>query len=282
MPSLPEPRLERILVSVDFGESSLDAARWTAAWFAPKAEIIFAHVIEPPPATRASVIRYPSIETIVSRAHEEDEARLKELCASLAPGRSRAEIRVGTPHEELALLAETVGADVLVVGRQDLASSGWARIGTTAQRILRTSRIPILMVTGESQHAPGNLLVAVDESEMTDDVLSWGSALAARFHTKATVIHASGAETPDDASWLTDELAAMAGGESMETVVTRTPVRPAESIVAEARARSAHLLVIGSRGAGSADQRLFGSVAESVLLSSPCPVLVVVPVSRPE
>jgi nucleotide-binding universal stress UspA family protein len=136
------------------------------------------------------------------------------------------------------------------------------------------------MVSGESEHAPERILVAVDESDMTDDVLRWAAEFAVRFETRPTVVHASRDELEDDSSWLSGELKKVRGGGTMETVVTKTRERPAESIVGEARARSAHLLVIGSRGAGSADQRLFGSVAESVLLSSPCPVLVVVPGNR--
>ena len=67
------------------------------------------------------------------------------------------------------------------------------------------------------------------------------------------------------------------GTATMEPRITRSPVRPAESIIEEARNLDSELVVIGSRGAGAADQMLFGSVAESVLLASPCPVLVVLP-----
>src|SRR5687768_4252870 len=129
MAEAPKPRLERILVSVDFGEPSVTAARWTAEHFAPGAEIILAHIIEPPPATRSNVMRFPSVETIVTKAHVDVERRLQEMCRSLEPARARAEIRVGVPHDELVALAVGTRADLIVVGRQDLTSSGWARIG---------------------------------------------------------------------------------------------------------------------------------------------------------
>ena len=96
-----KPRLDRILVSVDFAEPSVNAAHWIARHFADGAEIILAHIIEPPPATRSNVMRYPSVETIVSKAHLDVERRLQELCAAVSPGHCRAEIRVGTPHDEL-------------------------------------------------------------------------------------------------------------------------------------------------------------------------------------
>ena len=271
--------LDRVLVSVDFSEPSTLAAKWVASHFAPDAEIILAHVIEPPPATRANVMRYPSVETIVNKAHLVDEQRLTELCESIAPGRAKPEIRVGTPHDELVQLSTSVGADIIVVGRQDLSSSGWARVGVTAQRVLRKSAIPILLVAGVQDHSPDRLLIAIDESGMTGDVLRWGAFLTKNFSAKATVMHAAGVDVSvdDDDEWITGEMEKLSIERLMEQRVTRTAMRPAESIIAEARSIQSELIVIGSRGAGDAHQMLFGSVAESVLLSSPCPVLVVLP-----
>jgi nucleotide-binding universal stress UspA family protein len=272
------PQVKRILVSVDFGEPSILAASWVAHHFAPDAEIILGHIIEPPPATRTNVMRFPSAETIVKKVHVDAEHRLRELCETIAPGRAKQEIRVGTPYEELVNLATNTRSDIIVLGRQDLGSTGFARIGGTAQRVLRRSKVPILLVAGARNHPPRHILVAVDESETTDKVIGWGAALSHAFDAKATVVHAAGPEpTPDDDEWITSELGKIPGAASMEPRITRKPVRPAESIVEEARALRSELIVIGSRGAGAADQALFGSVAESVLLTSPCPVLVILP-----
>ena len=278
MTSASEPQIRRVLVSVDFADPSIEAARWVADYFAPSAELILAHIIEPPPATRSNVIRYPSVETIVSRAHIDVQKRLEELCKSISPVRARPEIRVGWPHDELVQLAESTGADLIVVGRQDLGSSGWARIGATAQRVLRKSPVPILLVTGVPDHAPDNLLIAVDESEITSKVIGWGAYLAEKFSAKASVLHAAGVEpSPDDDEWMDDEIGRVMSGSTLARRITREAMRPAESIIAEAKKMETELIVIGSRGAGAANQLLFGSVAESVLLSSPCPVLVVLP-----
>ena len=278
MAGASRPRLDRILVSVDFAEPSVSAAHWIARHFARDAEIILAHVIEPPPATRSNVMRYPSVETIVNKVHVDVERRLQELCAQVSPERARAEVRVGIPHEELVQLAVSVRADVIVVARQDLSSSGWARIGTTAQRVLRKSAVPILLVAGASDREPAHVLVAVDESDITDDVLQWGGFLSHRFNAKATAMHAAGIEpVPDEDAWIGDEMAKISTAKRMDQRITRKDIRPADSIIEEARELDSDLIVIGSRGAGAANQLLFGSVVESVLLSSPCPVFVVLP-----
>jgi universal stress protein A len=51
--------------------------------------------------------------------------------------------------------------------------------------------------------------------------------------------------------------------------------RPDDEIVARAVARSARMIVLGSHGASALRHVLLGSVAESVLKSAPCPLLVV-------
>ena len=278
MAGASRPRLDRILVSVDFAEPSVSAAHWIARHFARDAEIILAHVIEPPPATRSNVMRYPSVETIVNKVHVDVQRRLAELAGQVSPERARAEVRVGIPHEELVQLAVAVEADVIVVARQDLSSSGWARIGTTAQRVLRKSTVPILLVAGGKDHEPEHVLVAVDESDITDDVLRWGGFLSHRFNAKGTAMHAAGPEpVPDEDAWIGDEMAKVSTAKKMNQRITRKDIRPADSIIEEARELDTDLIVIGSRGAGAASQLLFGSVVESVLLSSPCPVFVVLP-----
>jgi nucleotide-binding universal stress UspA family protein len=272
------PRVERILVSVDFGEPSILAASWIAKHFAPDAEIVLAHIIEPPPATRTNVMRFPSAETIVNKVHVDAERRLRELCDTVAPGRAKPEIRVGVPYEELLRVATSTRSDIIALGRQDLGSSGFARIGGTAQRVLRRSTVPILLVAGAGNRRPEHILVAVDESETTDKVIGWGASLSHAFDARATVVHAAGPEpAPDGDEWITSELGKIPGASTMVPRITREPVRPAVSIVEEARSLRCDLIVIGSRGAGAADQALFGSVAESVLLTSPCPVLVILP-----
>ena len=56
---------------------------------------------------------------------------------------------------------------------------------------------------------------------------------------------------------------------------------PAHEIVAEARAREAGLIVVGTRGQSGLQRLILGSVARNVLLHAPCSVLIVRPASPP-
>lgn len=52
---------------------------------------------------------------------------------------------------------------------------------------------------------------------------------------------------------------------------------PAQEIVAEARAREAGLIVVGTRGQTGLQRLILGSVARNVLLHAPCSVLIIRP-----
>jgi nucleotide-binding universal stress UspA family protein len=54
---------------------------------------------------------------------------------------------------------------------------------------------------------------------------------------------------------------------------------PAHEIVAEAKAREAGLIVVGTRGQTGLQRLILGSVARNVLLHAPCSVLIVRPTS---
>ncbi|HYN06764.1 MAG TPA: universal stress protein [Vicinamibacterales bacterium] len=57
--------------------------------------------------------------------------------------------------------------------------------------------------------------------------------------------------------------------------VLRTSNTPAKSIVDYAKASEIDLIVMGTHGRGALAQMLLGSVADRVVRTSPCPVLVV-------
>ena len=40
-------RIERVVIGMDFSDAAIAAATWTAETFAPEAQLIFAHALEP-------------------------------------------------------------------------------------------------------------------------------------------------------------------------------------------------------------------------------------------
>ena len=58
-------------------------------------------------------------------------------------------------------------------------------------------------------------------------------------------------------------------------VVLRTATSPAASIVAYAQASEIDMIVMGTHGRGGLSHLLLGSVADRVVRTAPCPVMVI-------
>ncbi|HEX6573387.1 MAG TPA: universal stress protein [Gemmatimonadaceae bacterium] len=266
-------RFDSILIAVDFNEPSLKAARWVSRAFPDSRKSLVA-VVEPPPAAPSLSHRFPSDDKLVEAARSDSEKKLEHLEREI--GGSSGEVRIGRPHEQLLQAARDQSADLIVVGRQDIGTSGFARVGAIAQRLLRTSGKPILVVAGDARSPLKKILAAVDESPMTSRVLDLAGALGSEFSADVTAIHVltssrSESEVNETRSWLEQRI----GESNIQPRVIAGARRAAESIIAEARSDPSDLIVIGSHGAGTELGAAFGSVAESVVVSAACPVLVV-------
>ena len=274
-----DPRLDEILVAVDFTEPSISAAEWVAKIFAPEGKLLLAAVIEPPPPPPSLAQRFPSTDSLVESAHAEMVQKLTDLADRIAPGRASIDVRVGRPHEAILDIARERAVDLIVVGRQSVGEGGWARVGAIAQRLLREAAIPILVVPDKASRFPRHALVAVDDSPMTGVVLAWAGLLGAHFSSTVTAIHALTHEPSTDESakageWLQRRIDESGARGDIRPRIVAGIRRPAETIIGEARSLGAELIIIGSHGAGAGPRSSFGSVAESVVVSAPCPVFV--------
>ena len=306
-----EPHLERVVVALDFSEASILAATWVAQHFARGTELVLVHVIHAPAPPRFLEARYPRAEQVVEMARAGAELRLRELVSSLATGLTWTEVRIGRPDEEIVRVAQEYRADLIVVGRPAPRTGLSARLGTTAQRVLRRATVPVLLAVGMPAADPLRVLVGLDESDLTEPVLDWTRLLVERFKAETVVMHVihprdfdhsamlarglfqAAADSRDDIPvdhepalrdaerWIGAQLEQRLGAKLGRGRVTAVALEglPSDVLLAEARRRDVELIVLGSRGAGTAQRLFLGSVAEAVLRDSPCPVLVVV---RPE
>ncbi len=139
-----------------------------------------------------------------------------------------------------------------------------------------------------------NILVAVDFSDLTDDVLARAVTLAAAFSARLHLLHViepdpdfvgydAGPQTTRDA--VADrfreqhrELQGIAedirgNGLECEALLVQGPY--VEKIISESDKLSADIIVVGAHGKGLLSRVLLGSVSEGVLRESRIPVLVV-------
>jgi nucleotide-binding universal stress UspA family protein len=293
-------KLERLVIGVDFSAHSIEAARWAANQFAPRAELVLVHVIqnpEPPPIVRSG---FPRRDLLIDTVRDGTEKRLREISLSLNADFVWREIREGDPVECLANVAAEFSADLVVVGAHGERPGVREALGTTAERLVRTSTRPVLLVARPRITPPSHLLVLVDKSEDAAGVLRLAGVVSRRFGAHVTAMHVVTAGVASGA------LAAAAGVSGSPPMVRRSRVptadmsdrwlegavaagvprerannsevsfgEPTREVLSAAERLGADLIIIGRRGGGSFRRAVLGSVVDGVLRGSTCPVLVV-------
>ncbi len=290
-----EPRLERVVVGMDFEPSALEALRWTRSVFAPLAELVVVHVLdegeaEPSPTDAATIGRTPQMMSA--------EQRLRAILDVAGDASERGVVRTGYPPTVVAAVAEESGADVIVVGTRGPGTEASSHLGSTAERLIRISPVPVLLTAVGTAPRPSRILVPVDESELTSPVLAWTALLAGKWDASVTLLHII---DPDAPAPLTDEAdnvdpvaeatvwlrrlakelkrpGADSPGKTQRGDITTLLAsgRPGDAVLAAASELGSELIVMGRRGAGRIFSGLLGSTASTVLRGADCPVLVVV------
>jgi nucleotide-binding universal stress UspA family protein len=295
-------QLRRVVIGIDFSAPSIAGAEWTAAHFAHGAELVLVHVIDVPRTPRFLRGRFPPDAQLEESARGGADAKLRRVAESLSAGALvRVEVRVGRAVDQVAAVAAEVDADAIVIGKHGDRPGAWTHLGSTAEEIVRCSRLPVLVAAGGRDVRPHQLLVALDDSDVTPWVIRWTHLLATRLHCQVTAIHVvssavlthvlsmgavGGSDRPDPGEeevrrefsqetdrWMRKLLAAGLHPERVDAEVAFGEA--GQEIVAAAQRMRADLIVLGSRGAGAVSRALLGSVVREVLRHAPCPTLII-------
>jgi len=154
-----------MLVATDFTRASDLALRRAAALAqACDGELELIHVV---PRRNAPVYRVSGWQAARRDMEAEAMRKLKTL-ASRAKAKFRIPVRpriaFGTPHAEIATHAMAIGARLVIVGAHDDHPLRDMLVGSTAQRLQRALRIPLLIARNRSTRAYRRVLVAIDFS----------------------------------------------------------------------------------------------------------------------
>lgn len=279
-------RLQRVAIGMDFAEPSVRAASWIADQLSGTADILLVHAVDAPVPDDLAAPR-PRPDADISRDVQASATeRLQQLARDL-PARS-VEVRTDgdRPAWAISRAADEWGADLVVVGPHDGTNSAWERLGSTAERIVRMSAVPVLMAAAVPAHPIGSILVAVDHVDLTPAVLHWAGLVASATGARVTLLHAlettvrpgevagGHLEQGAERKWLAALAAELP---STANVLLEVVSGEADSVVlSAARRTAADLIVLGRRGRGRSVPAVLGSTVSRVLRRAPCPVLVVV------
>jgi len=206
-------------------------------------------------------------------------------------------VRAGHPAETIAHEAAAGAYDLVVMGAHRRRILADVFVGTTIERVIRTSRRPVLMANGPAPAAYRSVVVALDFSSHSDRALDVAAALgllaaprltlvhACAPHAKGMMLHVAGSEDAIQDHVLRTSVEAAAAIRSRRDALALPPTTlvdaqtpegdPGRVVAACVAQAEADLLVIGTRGAGGLSRILLGSVAETLLRTLEIDVLAV-------
>lgn len=136
----------RVLVPLDFSESSLAALRQASATANQhQAELIALHVVEPPRA-----VPYAGMVESPEAVHEHAVRALDDLLDSTDLPRPPTQrlVLTGRPDEQITAQARARGVDIIVMGTVGLSGLERFLLGSTTERVLRNAPCAVLAHRG--------------------------------------------------------------------------------------------------------------------------------------
>ncbi len=160
------PEVKRILYTSDLGKKTRPVFHQAISLAnSCDADIIMLHVVEPISYTALAMIEtyLPSAkikekqEEVMTETIDTMKKRL-ELFAKEELDKDKAEatkvqevfVVAGKPSEEILRIAEEQNADLIVMGKSTHKIKGRRVIGSTAKRVSRYAKIPVLLVSNNS------------------------------------------------------------------------------------------------------------------------------------
>jgi nucleotide-binding universal stress UspA family protein len=138
-----------ILVPVDFSATSLNAVRVALGIAAPDGDVTMLHVIDKDFVEDAVAAGMGSSEDITARMRAQAEANFDGALEGIEAGEVEIErmVVVGYPFVEILKIARDLDLPMIVMGvRGRSTPSEELLFGSTAEKVLRGTRVPVLCV----------------------------------------------------------------------------------------------------------------------------------------
>lgn len=201
---------------------------------------------------------------------------------------------VGSVQREIGSHADAIDADLLVLGARGAGFVRELLVGSTTERVLRTSRRPLLVVKQMAHETYRRVLLPVDFSARSVEALKLAQAVAPQ--AEYVLLHAfevpfegklryAGVEESElaslrvhakrDATAKMNELVAASGVDEHRVRRLVSHGEATMQILAQEQEQDCDLIVIGKRGVGLVEELLLGSVTKHILAQSATDVLVI-------
>ncbi len=206
-----------------------------------------------------------------------------------------AETIIGSAHREIVHKAEEINADLIIVGTRDERKLIDRLLGSTAQNVVRSSQIPVLVVRSSTAPEWKQPIIATDFSDNALQAAKFAGSIISS--AKITLMHADepmhhtlialaqlGNEEVSNFRQRQAEQSKRALADQAHDIHTDIGIQvdslhrlgnPAEVISQAIDDMAADLLIIGSHGRNRLESGLLGSVGQKLLALARCDMLVV-------
>ena len=312
----PGVKITNVLVPIDFSKRSLEAVEFALPLIKRfGADLHLVHIFEPdyPFASMAAMpLIVPELE-VGKRVRRHLKSVAKKYSIELRQENTHA--CKGRPFEEICRLARDRGIDLIVATTRGLTGLKHLALGSTAERIVRYSPCPVLVVhplnlkekaerNGKGTKRElglGRILVPIDFSDCSMKGLAYARALAKQFGSKLVLLNsvalqyyvASDEYARYDLPLLMQQsekesqnqmrdLIETTDWDGIEVESSLQIGHAGQQICARALEHKADVIVTSTHGTTGFKHILVGSTAEYVVRHASCPVLVVPSHERPE
>lgn len=291
-------KIETIVAGTSLSEASdgvLRCAHEVAARLGAK--LIVVHGFPLPVVYGGGVYGTLAIEQQLDAEVERYRHRLQQQLervgiAEFPEGRLELVVEMESGHRLLAQVAEQRGADLVVVGAHEAHGPMANMLGSTADRLLRTATVPVLIARGPVSDL-GRVLAPVDLSELSLHSVDRGLETLAQIAEKDMRVEAlfvlSNIDREGSAHFTAEQMEKFAGEALDEflgklsdraSVEVRPVLRhglPRQEILDHQAEQPADLILLGTHGRSGFERFLLGSVASEVLRRLEVAALVVPP-----
>ncbi len=297
------PDTKRIFVTTDFSPCA-DYAVGYAVELAKQlhGEIVIGHVVDTSYLTYAAlygqeVVVDPGVASVEAAA-KDHLAKTVDRVQGLGVSAS-GEIARGAPVTELVGMIKSSGAALVVTGTHGHTGFNRFLFGSTCEKLLRQSPVPVLAVKQPDagarfkpdEFAIDRIACTTDLSDLSRSVLPFAAEISSTLDAELTVLHVIDARI-DTLPYATieaptrDQLKMRAQHVLKEwtqwlkapQIDSRVLHGIPDKVIAEfVRDHNIDLLVMATHGHGGLAHALLGSTTERVVRTAPCPVLVVRP-----
>lgn len=283
----------RIAIGVDWSDQAFTAVTQTFHLYHPT-DVTLVHGVDlgffeqPIIAEAANLQGYHEFRSAMVDAGRE---LLDRVAAMVPPDVTtvRKINEIGSPAQVILDGADTVSADLVVVGARGRSRVAETVLGSVSHRVLSHASRPTLIVKGPSRPIQ-RVLVAVEGRDDADRIIQWLTRHRFPTTVELCVLNAVvpiGLDSPYDAlgakSWwegaesYAEEFVKETAAKLLDsryTLSTKVTVGNPAAVVEE-QAHSSDLVVVTSHGRKGIDRFLLGSVSHAIVHHVSCPVLVI-------